>query len=133
MVYPAVLALVGGSAVIILITVVIPRFSILFEDMGKALPLPTKIMLGLSSAVSNYWWMILILSLMAVAGFSYYLKTETGKYQWDSLVLKLPLFGGLVRKIEVSRFSLTLGFSFNKIPQKEILRLTQQLSTLVAL
>ena len=109
MVYPAVLTLVGGSAVIILITVVIPRFSKLFEDMGKTLPLPTKIMLALSSAVSNYWWLMLILTIMATAGIFYYLKTETGKGQWDSLVLKLPLFGGLVRKIEVSRFSLTLS------------------------
>lgn len=109
MVYPAVLTLVGGSAVVILITVVIPRFSKLFEDMGKALPLSTKIMLGLSSAVSNYWWLLILLFMMAATGFIYYLKTETGKYQWDSLVLKLPLFGPLVRKIEVSRFSLTLS------------------------
>jgi len=109
MIYPAVLTMVGGSAVVLLITVVIPRFSKLFEDMGKALPLPTKIMLGMSSVVSNYWWLILILSTMAVTGFFYYVKTETGKYQWDSLTLKLPLFGDLVRKIEVSRFSLTLS------------------------
>ena len=109
LVYPAVLAMVGGSAVIILITVVIPRFSVLFEDMGAALPLPTKIMLGLSAIVSNYWWLLFILFIMAVAGFIYYIKTESGKHRWDSLVLKLPLFGGLVQKIEVSRFSLTLS------------------------
>ena len=109
MVYPAVLTIVGGSAVVLLVTVVIPRFSKIFDDMGKALPLPTKIMLGLSSAVTNYWWAILLVSLLVVLGFIYYLRTETGRYQWDSLVLKLPLFGGLVRKIEVSRFSLTLS------------------------
>lgn len=109
MAYPAVLALVGGSAVIVLFTVVIPRFSTLFEDMGTALPLPTKIMLGLSAVVSNYWWLLLILSILIVAGFISYIKTESGKYQWDTLVLKLPLFGALVRKIEVSRFSLTLS------------------------
>jgi type II secretion system protein F len=109
MIYPAVLTMVGGSAVVLLITVVIPRFSKLFDDMGKALPLPTKIMLGMSSAVANYWWLILIVSAMAATGFFYYLKTETGKYRWDLLILKLPLFGDLVRKIEVSRFSLTLS------------------------
>jgi len=47
--------------------------------------------------------------VMAVTGFIYYIKTESGKHRWDSLVLKLPLFGGLVQKIEVSRFSLTLS------------------------
>jgi type II secretion system protein F len=109
MIYPAVLTVVGGSAVVLLITVVIPRFSKLFDDMGKALPLPTKIMLGMSSIVSNYWWLLLTLAAMTAVGLFYYLKTETGKFRWDSLILKLPLFGDLVRKIEVSRFSLTLS------------------------
>jgi general secretion pathway protein F len=109
MIYPTVLTFVGGSAVILLITVVIPKFSTLFEDMGKALPLPTKIMLGMSSVVSNYWWLILIFISMAAVGFFYYVRTESGKFRWDSLILKLPLFGDLVRKIEVARFSLTLS------------------------
>jgi len=109
LVYPAILALVGGAAVVVLITVVIPRFSVLFEDMGTALPLPTKLMLGLSAVVSNYWWLLLILFVLMTAGFLSYIKTEQGKYRWDSLVLKLPLFGTLVQKIEVSRFSLTLS------------------------
>jgi general secretion pathway protein F len=109
MAYPIVLALVGGSAVIILFTVVIPRFSTLFEDMGEALPLPTKIMLGMSALVSNYWWLLLILFILMTAGFISYKNTEQGKYRWDFLVLKLPLFGTLVQKIEVSRFSLTLS------------------------
>jgi len=109
LVYPAILALVGGAAVVVLVTVVIPRFSVLFEDMGTALPLPTKLMLGLSAVVSNYWWLLLILFVLMSAGFLSYIKTEQGKYRWDSLVLKLPLFGTLVQKIEVSRFSLTLS------------------------
>jgi type II secretion system protein F len=109
LVYPAILALVGGAAVVVLITVVIPRFSVLFEDMGTALPLPTKLMLGLSAVVSNYWWLLLILFVLMATGFLSYIKTEQGKYRWDSLVLKLPLFGKLVQKIEVSRFSLTLS------------------------
>jgi len=109
LVYPAILAFVGGSAVVVLITVVIPRFSVLFEDMGTALPLPTKMMLSMSAIVSNYWWLLIILSIMTVAGFTSYIKSESGKYRWDSLVLRLPLFGALVKKIEVSRFSLTLS------------------------
>ena len=109
MVYPSVLTMVGGSAVVVLITVVIPQFSKLFEEMGQALPLPTKIMLGISSMISNYWWLILTFLILAVSGFVFYLKTDKGKYRWDSLVLKLPLIGSLVRKIEVSRFTLTMS------------------------
>ncbi|MFQ5451129.1 MAG: type II secretion system F family protein [Nitrospinaceae bacterium] len=107
MVYPAILTLVGGSAVVVLITVVIPQFSKLFEEMGQALPLPTQIMLAISSVIRDYWGLILILLVTAAVGFVLYLKNENGRYQWDKLILHLPLFGPLVRKIEVSRFSLT--------------------------
>jgi len=109
MVYPAILSLVGGSAVIILITFVVPQFSKLFEDMGAALPLPTQIMLGLSSLLINYWPILLLGTLGGIGAFTFYIKTDIGRLRWDSLLLKLPLFGPLIRKIEISRFSLTMA------------------------
>ncbi|MBT5375425.1 MAG: type II secretion system F family protein [Nitrospinaceae bacterium] len=109
MVYPAILGLVGGSAVIILITFVVPQFSKLFEDMGAALPLPTQIMLGLSSLIINYWPLLILGTLGSVGAFTFYIKTDKGRYWWDSLLLKLPLFGSLIQKVEVSRFSLTMA------------------------
>ncbi len=109
MVYPAILFFVGGAAVAVLLTVVIPQFSKLFEEMGQALPLPTKIMLGVSGAVVEYWWAVLLLIVAAAAGLVALLKNERGRLLLDALVLRLPLFGTLVRKIEVSRFSLTLA------------------------
>lgn len=109
MVYPAILTLVGGTAVIILITFVIPQFSKLFEEMGAALPLPTQIMLGISSLIINYW-PALILGIAGLIGlFTFYIRTNSGRLQWDGMLLKLPLFGPLIQKIEVSRFSLTLA------------------------
>ena len=109
MVYPAILSLVGGAAVIILITFVVPQFSKLFEDMGAALPLPTQIMLGLSSLLINYWPILLLGTLGGIGAFTFYIKTDIGRLRWDSLLLKLPLFGLLIRKIEISRFSLTMA------------------------
>lgn len=109
MVYPAILSLVGGSAVIILITFVVPQFSKLFEDMGAALPLPTQIMLGLSSLIINYWPLLILGTLGSVGAFTFYIKTDKGRYWWDGLLLKLPLFGSLIQKVEVSRFSLTMA------------------------
>ncbi|MBC8285301.1 MAG: type II secretion system F family protein [Nitrospinae bacterium] len=109
MVYPAILTFVGGTAVIILITFVIPQFSMLFEEMGAALPLPTQIMLGISSLIINYW-PALILGIMGfIAAFTFYIRTNKGRLKWDGMLLKLPLFGPLIRKIEVSRFSLTMA------------------------
>jgi len=109
MVYPAILTLVGGSAVIILITFVIPQFSKLFEDMGAALPLPTQIMLGISSLIINYWPALILGIAGSVAAFTFYIRTNNGRLKWDGMLLKLPLFGPLIQKIEVSRFSLTLA------------------------
>ena len=109
MIYPALLVLVGGSAVVVLMTVVIPKFASIFGDMGKTLPTSTTFLLNLSSFLSTYWWVILLLLAMGTAALMVYLKTEDGKYRWDSLALKLPLFGSLIRKIEVSRFSRTMS------------------------
>ena len=109
MIYPQILVVAGGSAIIFLFTFVVPKFSGLFEDMGDALPLSTKIMLSMSYAVTNYWWLMLIILIAAIVGFIQYLKNENGRLHWDGLVLKLPLFGKLIQKVEVSRFSLTMA------------------------
>ena len=109
MVYPAILTFVGGSAVIILITFVIPQFSKLFEEMGAALPLPTRIMLGISSIIINYWPALILGTLGFISAFTFYIGTNKGRLRWDEILLKLPLFGPLIRKIEVSRFSLTMA------------------------
>ena len=109
MVYPAILTFVGGTAVIILITFVIPQFSKLFEEMGAALPLPTQIMLGLSSLIINYWPALILGIAGSIAAFTLYIRTNKGRLKWDGILLKLPLFGPLIRKIEVSRFSLTMA------------------------
>ena len=109
MVYPAILTFVGGTAVVILITFVIPQFSKLFEEMGAALPLPTQIMLGISSTIINYWPALILGILGFISALTFYIGTNKGRLRWDEMLLKLPLFGSLIRKIEVSRFSLTMA------------------------
>ena len=109
MVYPAILTLIGGMAVIILITFVIPQFSRFFEEMGAALPLPTQIMLGISSLIINYWPILILGTVSFFVAATFYIKTNKGRLKWDSFLLMLPLFGPLIRKIEVSRFSLTMA------------------------
>lgn len=109
LVYPILLTLVGGGAVVVLMTLVIPKFADIFSDMGQTLPFSTQLLLMLSGFISNYWWALLLLFFGAIAAFKMYLKSEKGKYQWDGLMLKLPLLGSLIQKIEVSRFSRTLS------------------------
>jgi len=109
MIYPAILSSVGGFAILVLFTVVIPRFSKLFDELGAALPLPTKIMLFLSSSITNHWLAIIMTFTLLVGGFIFYLRQEKGRMHWDGIVLRLPLFGSLAQKIEISRFSRTMA------------------------
>ena len=109
MVYPIILFMVGASAVVILITFVVPQFAKLFEDMGAALPLPTQILMSISALIIKYWPALLLTILVGAGVFKFQIKTNKGRLWWDGLLLKLPLIGSLIRKIEVSRFSLTMA------------------------
>jgi len=107
--YPAILVVVSALAVAFLFTFVIPKFSALFADAGDALPAITKFLLAISAWVVPYWSLILAFLVLVTIGFTWYLKTESGLYKWHRLLLKLPLIGTLIRKVEVSRFSLTMA------------------------
>ena len=79
MIYPAILFMVGASAVVILITFVVPQFAKLFEDMGAALPLPTQILMGASSLIINFWPPLFLALLAGTAAFKFYTKTSKGR------------------------------------------------------
>ena len=109
MVYPVFLVGVGGVSIIILLTFVIPKFSIIFSDMGQTIPLSTQFLLGISHLLQSYWWAIL-----AVLGTGYfflrkYLKTPAGRLKFDRKKMTFPVVGELIKKIEVARFARTLG------------------------
>ncbi|MGA1875028.1 MAG: type II secretion system inner membrane protein GspF [bacterium] len=109
LIYPSILTVVGGGAVAILLTFVVPKFTQIFADMGQTIPLPTKILLGVSGFLVNYWWLLLGILLCLFFSWQYYIKSEKGKWVWDSWKLRLPIWKDLTQKIEVSRFSRTLG------------------------
>lgn len=109
LIYPAILAAVGSGSVIIMITFVIPKFAAIFENAGAPIPLPMRIMLGLSSILTGYWWLILGALIGGIFLFRRVLRSKEGRMRWDRRMLNLPLAGNLLRKIEVSRFSRTLG------------------------
>ncbi|MCD6294466.1 MAG: type II secretion system F family protein, partial [Deltaproteobacteria bacterium] len=109
MVYPIFLVGVGGVSIIILLTFVIPKFSIIFADMGQTIPLSTQLLLGISHLLQSYWWAIL-----AALGTGYfflrkYLKTPAGRLKFDRKKMTFPVVGELIKKIEVARFARTLG------------------------
>lgn len=109
MIYPVILSAVGGISIVILLTFVVPRFAQIFSHTGTPLPLPTQILLGFSSMVRDYWWAIMGLFGACYWGFKRYIRTDQGRLKWDRAKLKWILVGHLIKKIEVSRFSRTLG------------------------
>ncbi len=107
--YPGLMALVGLGTVFFLLTAVIPRFVILFEDMEKTLPLLTQLLLNTSHFLGRFWWLILTLIILAVVILRRLLTSEGGKLALDRLKLRLPLLGRIVSQVILSRFSRTLG------------------------
>src|SRR4030043_873667 len=109
MIYPLILTIVSGISLIILMTFVIPRFGKIFSDMGQAIPVPTQILLMVSEFVRSYWWVGLGILALVYFGLRRYLQQEERRYQWDQFKLKWVVIGSLIKKVEVARFSRTLG------------------------
>jgi general secretion pathway protein F len=108
-VYPAFVFTVGIAAVVFLMTFVLPRFAVIFSDLGQRLPLPTQIMLGISHALVSYWWVLGLLILALVLAWNLITRSEAGRLAVDRWMLGLPVFGAVLRKLEVGRFARTLG------------------------
>ncbi len=109
LVYPFVLSIVGGAAVIVLLTFVVPQFSKIFSDMGRDLPLPTVILLTISHTLVKFWWAIALFVIAVIAIIKKYLNSQEGRRTWDSMKFRLPLFGKLFKETAVSRFARTFG------------------------
>ena len=109
LIYPLLLTTVGGAAVVFLLTFVIPRFVDIFKDLGQTLPLPTQILLAGSGIAQRYWWLFALLVLGAVLAVRMMLGSEAGRWQWDRLLLRLPLLGEVVVKTETARFARVFG------------------------
>src|SRR5438874_1653359 len=109
MVYPAVICSVAVIAVSVLLIFVIPTFQNMFASVNLELPLPTRIVIGLSNLLKNYWWAILGVIGFIFFSITRYYKTAAGRLQIDRLLLRLPVLGDVLRKSAVSRFTRTLG------------------------
>ncbi|KQC11504.1 MAG: hypothetical protein APR62_09720 [Smithella sp. SDB] len=107
LIYPAILVITGIASIIVLVTYVLPKFSVIFRDMGTQLPLPTQILIVFSNIILSTWWIIILIIIAGGFALRNYLKTEKGKYNWDSLKIKIT--GDIILKLETARFCRTLG------------------------
>jgi len=109
MVYPSIVILVAVGVTVVLLAFVTPTFEKMFKDFGGAMPAPTQFLIDLSHGLRNNWYLFLGIPIALVVAFVALLRNEKGRAAWDSFALKLPVFGPLIRKIAVARFTRTLG------------------------
>ena len=109
LIYPIILVAMAVFAVVILLSVVVPRFRPLFEDAGQALPVSTRIVVGLGDVFAGYWWAMLAVVVCAGIALRWQLKQPPFRLRWDRMMLGLPLLGDIILRAEVARFARTLG------------------------
>jgi type IV pilus assembly protein PilC len=105
LIYPAVIMSLLFAVIFLMMIMVVPQMSTLFTQSGKALPLPTQILIGLSDFSVKYWPVVIIGIAGIFFGVGAWKKTRTGKYLWDALLLKLPIFGPVIQKGVLSKFA----------------------------
>jgi type IV pilus assembly protein PilC len=129
MIYPGI---IGGLAVfttVFLLTFVLPRFMTIFQGKEDALPLPTKMLLGASSFMTNYWYILLAAVIAAAWGLYLTLKTAWGRLTFDKIKLTVPVFKKLFRALYISRSLHTMGQLINAgVPMLDTIHITAEIS-----
>ncbi len=109
LIYPVAVVSIAILIVGALLKWVVPIFANLFVGLGVSLPLPTRIVIGLSAFIGHFWWFFIVGVVLLIFGGKQILKNPKGRYMFDAALLKLPVLGILLRKIAVARFTRTLG------------------------
>jgi general secretion pathway protein F len=107
--YPAVMLIIGSAILFFLLSYVVPKITRIFVESKQVLPLPTRVLMAFSGMLSTWWPLFLVVLAIAALAFRYYVRTEAGRKRYDRLVLRVPVFGKLLQKIAVARFSRTLS------------------------
>lgn len=109
MVYPAVVSLVAVGAVGFLMVAVVPKLAGILESAGGELPIQTKIILGISNFMTNQWYILLGAIVLGVFAFRRFTGNPKGKYAWHKFLLRIPIFGNIILKVNVARFARTFS------------------------
>ena len=109
MAYPMVVLTLIILIVTGMLVFVVPIFEGMYSELGGTLPLPTQLLINISGLLTSLWWLVLGGTIGAIVGFKRWKKTDAGTAAWDRFKVRLPIFGGVVQKIAVSRFSRTFA------------------------
>jgi general secretion pathway protein F len=109
MAYPAFMAVFGIAVIAVMMILVVPKVTSIFENFGRDLPWYTEALIAMSDFLKVFWWLVIILIVGAIIGFRRWRKTEDGEEKWHRFALWAPIFGPLVMMIAISRFAKTLS------------------------
>jgi general secretion pathway protein F len=109
MVYPLFLLCVGGISILILLTYVIPKFAVIFADLGQAIPLSTQLLLHTAAFLQRYFLLLLPILAALIFFWRRFSRSPAGRYRMDSFFRSLPVVGGFIQELETARFARTLG------------------------
>jgi type IV pilus assembly protein PilC len=109
MTYPAVVAVLVLLILTAMLLFIIPMFEDLYKELGGSLPKPTQLLIDMSKLARKFWFLIIGGEIGAVIGFRKWINSEEGRKRWDAIKLRIPVFGPLVRKTALARFSRTLS------------------------
>jgi len=109
MIYPAVVISMMGVVMLIMVTFVMPRLTALYKQSAIELPLPTKILIGISDFIIGFWWLIILGVIGGVVGFRRWMRSPSGSLIFDSFILKVPLIGKIITSVTLTNFSRTFG------------------------
>jgi len=124
MAYPVLMASVGLGTIIILLTFVIPRIVVIFEDLNQSLPLPTLILINLSAFLVHYGWILLSAVLITAFVINRQTKTTEGRFVIDKIKIRIPVAGDMIIKAEIARFTKTLStLLVNGVPMMQALKI----------
>jgi MSHA biogenesis protein MshG len=107
--YPIIVVVAMIIGFVVLTVLVVPRYAKIYAQYTTALPLPTQMLLWVNYAVTKLWWLLIIIGIAARFLFKQYINTKIGRFTWDSLKLKVPVFGPLLLKLSISRFTRITG------------------------
>lgn len=115
MTYPLIMMFVAMGVVGFLLTFVVPKITKLFDDMGADLPLITRVVVGISGFMQSYWWLLTLLAAAGYYAFRRWYATDSGRHKVDDVLLRIPVFGGMLSMVAISRFASTLATLMNAV------------------
>ena len=107
--YPALMVVFGVGLIGVLLVAVVPKVTSIFESFDRALPWYTALLIATSNFVSSYWWLVILLAITFSWAFRRWRATPEGRLKWHGILLRVPVFGDLVRIVAISRFAQTLA------------------------